>query len=198
MPLIGRQLGFRYGNGPWIFRNVDIDLHAGETVGLFGPSGCGKTTVARILAGYDTPAEGSVTLDGAPLPAKGVHPVQLVFQHPEKAVNPRHRMRRILSESWMPDRGMLDLFGISGDWLDRWPNELSGGELQRFCILRALAPSTRFIIADEITAMLDAVTQAQIWHALMNVASERKLGLLVISHDRALLERLCGRIIEWG
>ena len=198
MPLIGRQLGFRYGNGPWIFRNVDIDLHAGETVGLFGPSGCGKTTVARILAGYDTPAEGTGTLDGAPLPAKGVHPVQLVFQHPEKAVNPRHRMRRILSESWMPDRGMLDLFGISGDWLDRWPNELSGGELQRFCILRALAPSTRFIIADEITAMLDAVTQAQIWHALMNVASERKLGLLVISHDRALLERLCGRIIEWG
>jgi peptide/nickel transport system ATP-binding protein len=198
MPLEGRHLGFRYGNGPWIFRNFDIALHAGETVGLFGPSGCGKTTVARILAGYDAPAEGSVTLDGAPLPAKGVHPVQLVFQHPEKAVNPRHRMRRILRESWMPDRGMLELFGIRGDWLDRWPNELSGGELQRFCILRALAPSTRFIIADEITAMLDAVTQAQIWHALMHVARERKLGLLVISHDRTLLERLCGRIIEWG
>ncbi|MBW7458705.1 ATP-binding cassette domain-containing protein, partial [Paenibacillus sepulcri] len=79
-----------------------------------------------------------------------------------------------------------------------WPNELSGGELQRICIARALGSKTRFVIADEMTTMLDAVTQAQIWHAVLAIARERKLGLLLISHDLHLIERLCHRWIRLG
>ena len=88
----------------------------------------------------------------------------------------------------------LEALHIAPAWLDRYPTELSGGELQRFCIARALRPETRFLLCDEITAMLDLVTQAQIWEFLLDVASRRDLGLLIVSHQSLLLEKLCTRI----
>ncbi len=196
MPLEARQIGFRYGQGPWIIRKFNILIGPGEVVGLTGPSGCGKTTLARLLAGYAYPHEGDVMLDGVPLPKTGSNPVQLLFQHPEKAVNPRRRMRDTINEGWEPDRELLSAFGIEPDWLNRWPNELSAGELQRFCVIRALGPKTRFLIADEMTTMLDAVTQAQIWNVVLEIARRRNLGLLVVSHDMNLVNRLCSRVID--
>ena len=89
---------------------------------------------------------------------------------------------------------VLEALHIAPAWLDRYPTELSGGELQRFCIARALRPETRFLLCDEITAMLDLVTQAQIWEFLLDVASRRDLGLLIVSHQSLLLEKLCTRI----
>ncbi|MBP1155894.1 MULTISPECIES: ATP-binding cassette domain-containing protein [unclassified Paenibacillus] len=197
MLLEGRNLGFHYEGAPWIFRNLDLVIRPREVVGLVGPSGCGKSTLSRILAGYEKLTEGTVLLDGAPAPTKGYHPVQLIFQHPEKAVNPRWRMRAILKESWEPDEDLLASLGIMEEWLNRRPSELSGGELQRFCIARALGPMTRFLIADEITTMLDAITQAQIWHAVLEIAEKRGMGVLVISHDKHLIHRLCSRVMEW-
>ncbi|MFP3489485.1 ATP-binding cassette domain-containing protein, partial [Staphylococcus sp. SIMBA_130] len=91
----------------------------------------GKTTFARILAGFENPIEGTVTLGGLPVKKKGYQPIQLVFQHPEKAINPRWKMQKSLREGWEPDRALLEAFGIEQEWLTRWPNELSGGELQR-------------------------------------------------------------------
>jgi peptide/nickel transport system ATP-binding protein len=196
MPLEGRNLAFRYGKDPWVFRGFSIEIGEGEIVGLSGPSGCGKTTIGRLLSGYDIPHEGAVLLDGRPIPRSGYHPVQHVFQHPEKTVNPRLRMQRILNEGWKPGAAFRTSFGIADEWLGRYPGELSGGELQRFCVARALGPQTRYLIADEMTTMLDAVTQAQIWHAVLDVVRERRLGMLVVSHERRLLERLCGRIIQ--
>ncbi|SDL19917.1 peptide/nickel transport system ATP-binding protein [Paenibacillus sp. OK060] len=196
MPLEVSDAGYRYGKGAWVFQDISMKVQQGEAVGLWGPSGCGKTSIGRILAGYVEPLAGQVLLDGKPLPKTGACPVQLVFQHPEKAVNPRWRMRRVLKEAMIEDQELLNDLGIQTNWLDRRPGELSGGELQRFCVARALGTATRYVIADEMTTMLDAITQAQIWHTVMNIARQRNLGLLIISHDWELLDRLCDRIVQ--
>ncbi|MDD2615543.1 MAG: ATP-binding cassette domain-containing protein, partial [Methanosarcina sp.] len=86
---------------------------------------------------------------------------------------------------------ILESFGIKKNWLNRWPNELSGGELQRFALARALSPKTRFLIADEISTMVDAITQAQIWNIVLNIVEELNIGVLVVSHDRDLINRVC-------
>ncbi len=191
MRLEARGLGFRYGKGPWLFRNLNFALEAGERIRLGGPSGAGKSTLARLLAGFAAPGEGRVLLDGQPLPKRGYQPVQLVLQHPEQAVNPRWRMQRALEEAGATDPALWELLGIERAWLTRFPGELSGGELQRFCLARALAGEARFLLLDEITAMLDALTQAQLWTAVLEIARARNLGLLVIAHDDALAERVC-------
>lgn len=198
MPLNAEKIGFFYRRNKWIFRDVDFTIEPGEVVGLVGPSGRGKTTFAQILSGYIDPKEGAVSIDGQPLPATGYHPVQLVYQHPERAVNPKWRMEQTLYEGWKPDREQLDQLGIKQEWLKRWPNELSGGELQRFCVARALGPDTRYLIADEMTTMLDAITQAQIWHTVLDHAKKRQIGLLIISHDPSLMKRICNRIIDFS
>ena len=196
MQLEAKNIGFRYGIGPWLFRDVNVTVEPGEIVGLTGPSGRGKTTFCRILAGFEKPMEGTITLDGLPVSSKGFHPVQLVFQHPEKAVNPRWKMDKVLNEGGKPDPELLALLGIEQEWLTRWPNELSGGELQRFCVARALGPATRFLIADEMTTMLDAITQAQIWQAVLEIAEQREMGIIVVSHEEKLVKRLCHRVID--
>jgi peptide/nickel transport system ATP-binding protein len=196
MPLEAIEVSFHYNNGPWVVNKFNFSINDNQIIGLYGPSGSGKSTIARLLAGYVLPRKGRVLLDGKPLPVKGVNPVQLVLQHPEKAVNPRWQLEQTISEGWHPDPELMDSFGISEKWLKRWPNELSSGELQRFCVIRALGPETLFLIADEMTTMLDAVTQAQIWQAVLNIASVRNLGLIVVSHEMSLLERLCHDIIS--
>lgn len=196
MQLEAKNVGFRYGKGQWLFQNFNLTVEPGEIVGLTGPSGRGKTTFCRILSGYQKPLEGSITIGGLPVSNKGMHPVQLVFQHPEKAVNPRWKMEKVLNEGGRPDQGLLDLLGIKQEWLSRYPNELSGGELQRFCVARALGSHTRFLIADEMTTMLDAITQAQLWHAVLEIAKKRDMGIIVVSHEAKLVQRLCNRVIE--
>ena len=196
MHLEAKDVSFYYKKGSWILREVDVSLKSGEILGLSGPSGSGKSTLAKILSGYEIPQQGRVILDGSPLAKIGYNPVQLVFQHPEKAVNPRWQMKKTLYEGWKPDEVILDQLEIEKQWLNRYPKELSGGELQRFCVARALGEKTRFLIADEMTTMLDAITQAKIWQVVISVAQQRDIGIVVISHDEKLLEHLCFRVIE--
>lgn len=197
MQLRAENISFRYNNkSPWILKNVDLTIETGERVALTGPSGYGKSTLSKILAGYIKPTEGQVLLDGKPLPDRGYSPVQLIYQHPEQAVNPRWKMERTLKECWEPDEELLRAMGIESEWLKRWSSELSGGELQRFCIARVLGPQTRFLVCDEITTMLDVITQAQIWELLLERASERDLGMAVVTHNMALAEKVCSRIVS--
>ena len=196
MQLEANNISFRYEKSPWLFKDFNLTLNPGEIVGLTGVSGRGKTTLCRMLAGLEDPIEGEVLIGGRSISKKAYHPVQLIFQHPEKAVNPKWKMKKILYEGWEVDQNLSNILGIEKEWLTRWPNELSGGELQRFCVLRALGPKTQFLIADEMTTMLDAVTQAQIWDAVLKVVKQRNMGLLIVSHNPELIEKLCHRVIE--
>lgn len=196
--LKAERVTFRYNaQQPWILQDFDLTLSSTEWLGIYGPSGCGKTTLGRILAGYLQPLGGRVTLDGKPLPQKGFCPVQMIFQHPELAINPRWTIGKALNEAYQPPPNLLQALSLDPHWFDRFPHELSNGELQRVAVARALAPQTRYLIADEMTTMLDANTQAQIWHVLLEVATQKQLGVLVISHDRPLLERVCTRIVDF-
>ncbi|MDR2394480.1 MAG: ATP-binding cassette domain-containing protein, partial [Treponema sp.] len=103
-----------------------------------------------------------------------------------------------LTESYIPSQDILDAFEIRDEWMNRWPIELSGGELQRFCIVRALNPQTRYLIADEMTTMLDAITQAKIWSAFLRICKTRNIGVIVVSHEISLLNRLCDHIYKVG
>ena len=197
MLLEAKNISFRYDKkSPWVLKDVSLSIEEGERVGIVAPSGFGKTTLARILAGYEKPSEGQVLLDGKELPSRGFCPVQLIYQHPELSVNPRWRMEKTLNECFTPDEALLTKMGIEKEWLHRWPSELSGGELQRFCIARILTPKTKILICDEISTMLDVITQAQVWNILLDIAKERNMGMAVITHNKALAEKVCTRTVR--
>lgn len=195
MTLEAKNLTFRYHpKVPKVIDGLDLTLQSGEHLGLTGPSGRGKTTLCRLLAGYDQPDAGAVLLDGKPLSSyRGYCPVQMVWQHPEVVVDPLRTLGATLAEGWAVEERVLAGLHIEPGWLTRYPSELSGGELQRFCVARALGPATRFLLCDELSAMLDLITQAQIWSFLLEEAERRNLGLLIVSHSAPLMERLCTR-----
>lgn len=198
MKLEARALSFQYDNGNrQILNNLSMTLTSTDRLGLIAPSGFGKTTFCKILAGYEKPDSGEVLLDGKPLSDwKGYCPVQMIWQHPELSVNPRWKMGEVLKEGDQVEQRIMDGLGIEPDWLNRYPSELSGGELQRFCIARALGQRTRFLLADEISTMLDLITQSQLWNFLLEEVKNREIGLLAVSHSDALLERICTKMLR--
>lgn len=196
MELTGRNISFKYSSGSrQILKDVDITIDNKKILGLFGDSGSGKSSLCKILAGHIKRYEGEVKLDGNEIPKSGFNPVQLIYQHPEKVMNPKWKMHEVLEESWDVPDSLLEDFGIQKSWLNRWPAELSGGELQRFSVLRSLNPNTKFLIADEMTTMLDAITQVQIFESVLKIVKERNMGLLVVSHDRDLMDIICDEVI---
>ncbi len=209
--LEARDISFGYSKNRPIYQGFSLRVEPGERVALKAPSGFGKTTLCRMLSGYLQPAAGEILLDGQPLPRRGVCPVQMVWQHPETAVDPRMRMNATLAEAGVGDgtakavrdpsiepekAELLERLGIRDAWLTRFPHELSGGELQRFCIARALATKPRFVIADEMSTMLDALTQARIWHVLVEEVERSDAGLVFVSHSPALTARIATRVVE--
>ena len=192
MELKATNISFKYPSAKKsLLKNVNLELDNNKIMGLIGDSGSGKSTLCKILSGYVTAYEGEVTFDGQPLPKKGFKPVQLIYQHPEKVMNPKWKMESVLKESWDVDDEILKEFGIQKSWLTRFPQELSGGELQRFSVLRSLNPKTKFLIADEMTTMLDAITQVQILDSVLKIVKQRKMGFLLVSHDMDLVDTIC-------
>ena len=165
-----------------LYQGFDLAVASDERVALCAPSGFGKTTLCRLLAGYERPQAGEVLVDDAPLPRRGACPVQMIWQHPEAAVDPRMRVGATLAEAGEVPLRLLDDLGIQKRWLSRYPHELSGGELQRFC--------------DEVSTMLDAVTQAQIWRFLVDETARRGIGVVFVSHSPALTERVATRVVR--
>lgn len=196
MQLEGKNLSFQYKNGDYIFKDINLSISTGERVALVAKSGYGKSTLAKVLTGYERPTKGQVLLDGRDTKTRGYNPVQLIHQHPEQAINPRWKMGCVLEESGPINEKLMRAMGIEVDWLERYSRELSGGELQKFSVLRALSKRTKFVIADEVSTMLDAITQAQIWNVMLDQAKKRNLGMLVVTHNSHLAKRICARIIE--
>ncbi len=195
--LKANNISFSYHPHLCLFDAIELSIQPGEMVGLYGQSGIGKSSFANIIAGYLKPDKGTISVDGVVYPQKGRNPVQLIGQHPEKAINPYWQMKQVLEESGEYSDAFLEELGISKGWLHRYSSQLSGGELQRFCLARAIAPETNYLIADEMTTMLDAINQAQIWQTVLQLVEQRQLGVLVISHELPLLKQICNRILNF-
>lgn len=190
MPMLEAQkITASFGKTP-ILSDISLQLELGNIYCLYGPSGCGKTTLGRTLAALHKPDRGFVTFNCKTPENHTIWPVQYLYQNPLHAMNPRWKIGKIIMESGIYDHAHAKRLGVKQEWMERYPHELSGGQLQRVSILRALGAKPDFLIADEITAALDPLAQAQIWQLLMHLAQEHHMGILAISHDQDLLSRI--------
>lgn len=196
--LSGRALSKAYGEQR-LFKGVDIDLRAGEIVAIVGPSGCGKTTLGNVLLGLIPPDDGTVSRD----PGVSRLRYQKLYQDPPAAFAPHQTIRRALADlgklhkrDWSEVRSLLERLRLNEALLDRLPGEVSGGELQRFAILRSLLVDPVFLFADEATSRLDPVSQQEVVGFLLEIVRETRLAVLLVTHDLALAEKISDRIVR--
>ncbi|MEN3284523.1 MAG: hypothetical protein V7607_5663 [Solirubrobacteraceae bacterium] len=211
-----KDLTFSYGgrrrDPAWQLQRVSLHVPPGSSVGIVGESGSGKSTLIRILCGLQELQHGEVDFGGRPLTAwLSKHEPefrtmsQFVFQDPASSFDPRLRMRTSLAE---PTRSLtgrkpgtdemttwLGEVGLVGDMLDRYPHQLSGGQLQRVALARALSVSPQILYADEPTSALDVSVQAQVLALLAQLRRTHQLTLVLVSHDLAVVSRLCESIV---
>ncbi|WP_225874880.1 ATP-binding cassette domain-containing protein [Vibrio atypicus] len=174
----------------------DIFIKRGDIVGLNGVSGSGKSTIGKILTRQLNYDKHKLRLPA--LTRNRINPVQWVGQRCEFAFDPRWTIEKTLKEAYRgyDYRSLLESYELEFHWQFRLPKELSGGQLQRFNLVRALAPTTEFLICDEATDQLDSITQKVIWNALLSEVEQRSLGLLVITHQTELLQAICHRTVN--
>ena len=186
---------------------IDLRVHHGERLGIVGGSGSGKTSLLKLIAGLDQPTSGDIDVRGR---------VQMVFQDPQGSLNPRLKIWKSIAEAIPGNLGKADKraraaaaleeVGLPADSLDRFPHEFSGGQRQRISIARALCGEPDILLADEAVSALDMSVRAQVLELLAGVIAKRKLTLLFVTHDLAVVRHLChsvavldrGRLIEHG
>jgi peptide/nickel transport system ATP-binding protein len=193
----------RYGRTVAVDR-VSLEVPEGEVVGLVGESGSGKSTLARAAVGLAPLAGGRISLGGAPVPARGRRPLQMVFQDPYSSLDPRMTIGKSVAEP-MPPGGsraarraevarLLELVHLDPACAGTLPFRLSGGQRQRVALARALAADPRVIIADEITSSLDVSIQGAVLNLVRELQRELGLSILFISHNLAVVRYVASRI----
>jgi len=196
--------------------NVSFELFEGETLGLVGESGSGKSTIAKIITGLVRPTNGKIFYNNISLYNsnrkyqidKSRGQIQMIFQDPYSSLNPRFKVRDIISEPikffqknishnelTQNVYDLIDIVGMTRQSLDRYPHEFSGGQRQRISIARALATRPRLLICDEPTSALDVSIQAQILNLLKDIQDELHMTILFISHDLPVIRQMCNRIV---
>ena len=186
---------------------IDLRVSQGERLGIVGGSGSGKTSLLKLIAGLDQPTSGDIDVRGR---------VQMVFQDPQGSLNPRLKIWKSIAEAIPGNPGKADKraraaaaleeVGLPSESLDRFPHEFSGGQRQRISIARALCGEPDILLADEAVSALDMSVRAQVLELLAGVIAKRKLTLLFVTHDLAVVRHLCesvavlerGRLIEHG
>lgn len=205
--LEARDLHIAYGTKHAV-RGVSLGVRPGETLGVVGESGSGKSSLGRALVGLEPISGGSVVFDGVALTRKLPRAtrldLQMVFQDPASALNPRRRLGRAVAEAVaarsgrLPDRdelaGLFAHVGLDESFLDRYPRQASGGQLQRVVLARALAVRPRVLVADEPVSALDVSVQAQVLNLLCDLRDELNLSIVFISHDIAVVRHMSDRI----
>jgi glutathione transport system ATP-binding protein len=204
--------GFSKGNIHAV-EGINLLLQQGETLGIVGESGCGKSTLGKSIMRLVEPTSGRIKIKGKDiisLSKKDMFPirkdVQIVFQDPYSSLNPRFTVGKIVSEGMLLHQicketevrdKLIEIFekvGLSEFHLNNYPHEFSGGQRQRIGLARALALSPSIIIADEAVSALDVSIQAQVVNLMMELQEEYGLSYLFISHDMAVIERVCHRV----
>ncbi len=198
-----------------VLRNVNFEVHRGQTVAVVGESGSGKSTTARVITGLLPPDEGRILFKGTALPPRykqrskdQLRHVQMIYQSADTAVNPKHRIRDIIGrplEFYLGLKGrkkderlreLLSMIELEpGEYIDRLPGELSGGQKQRVCIARALAAEPELIICDEVTSALDQLVAEGILRLLDRLQSEFHLGYMFITHDLATVKAIADEVV---
>ncbi|WP_246074361.1 ABC transporter ATP-binding protein [Nonomuraea terrae] len=193
---------------------VSLAVRPDETLAVVGESGSGKTTVARCVAGLQTPQAGTVLFDGAPVGRVAKRPpevrraIQMVFQDPAASLNPRMTVRSIIAETWRTHRSaapadrswddaiaeLLRDVGLDPGVADRRAPSLSGGQCQRVSIARALALRPRLLVCDEAVSALDVSVQSQILRLLAGLRASRELAILFITHDLGVVRQIADRV----
>ncbi len=218
--LEARELRRVHRSGHAALDHVSLAVGTGARIGVVGESGAGKSTLVRALLGLEPLASGDVLFRGAPLSQCDIvafrRAVQPVFQDPRSSLNPRLTVGRIVAEPLeclgievdraSRVREVLTDVALDESFAERYPHELSGGQRQRVAIARALAPSPQVLIADEPVSALDVLIRDEIVALLDDLIERRNLSLVLVSHDLAVVARLCteiavmrnGRIVEHG
>ncbi len=192
--------------------NVSFDLDRGETLGVVGESGSGKSTIARLLTGLISPDNGEIYIDGDSLKQLKKNPkvlygkIQMVFQNPVSSFDPRRTIGAGIGEALI-NRGfsktevrsrvaeLLEMCDLDAGYAKKYPHEVSGGQCQRAAIARALAIDPDILICDEATSSLDVTVQKQIIDLLQEIKNKRGLSIIFISHNLALVNMFCDRVI---
>ncbi|AEF85868.1 oligopeptide transport ATP-binding protein AppF [Treponema primitia ZAS-2] len=193
---------------------VNLQINPGETLGIVGESGCGKSTLVRMLLGLLKPTRGKVIFQGKDISSMDQdalrrmrRDMQVIFQDPYAALNPRHRIRDMLIEPLLIHKisekkealaqagEMLEKVELSRESLSKFPHEFSGGQRQRICIARALMTKPKLLICDECVSALDVSIQAQVLNLLNKVQRELGLTMVFVSHDLRVIHHMCRNII---